>query len=272
MQAGHGRSPWRRASRLPTAIAGGILILLGSPLLGSGPASQQILGISDTAASTHATSHPIVARRLDTIRPDPIPHARLARPVAPPVDSLTGYQWPIRGARITLPFGPTPWGSWVVDGALFHDGVDLATFCGDRITAAHAGTVLAAGRHYDDFLGWVGDLTAYTARLDAKHLWSNLPNVVVIDDGNGYRSIYAHFERLVVAAGDTVRPGQLLGFEGMTGHATGCHLHYGLFSPDAWATFGNVPAAIDHMLLPTEELARIDPLLVLPPPASAGIH
>jgi murein DD-endopeptidase MepM/ murein hydrolase activator NlpD len=247
-----------------------MLILFGSPLLGPGPASQQILGVSDLVASTRETERPPIAPQADPGRTASI-SARRARPVAPPVESLTGYQWPIPGARITLPFGPTPWGSWLVDGVLFHDGIDLATFCGDRVTAAHAGTVLAAGRHYDDFLGWVGDLTAYTARLDAKHLWSNLPNVVVIDDGNGYRSIYAHFEKLVVAVGDTVRAGQLLGFEGMTGHATGCHLHYGIFSPNARTTFGNVPAAIDHMLLPTEELARVDPLLVLPPPASAGI-
>src|SRR4029077_15819663 len=135
--------------------------------------------------------------------------------------------------------------SWIVAGSLFHDGIDLATFCGDRITAAHAGTVLAAGRHSDAFLGWVGALTPYPARLDQKHLWSALPIVVVIDDGNGYRSIYAHFESLKVTPGQAVRAGQLLGYEGATGHATGCHLHYGLFSPDTADTFRNVPAAID---------------------------
>ena len=135
------------------------------------------------------------------VRRDPM-RADRSGPSAPPVASLSGYVWPIAHPRLTLPFGPTGFGSWLVDGQLFHDGVDLATFCGDRIDAAHAGTVLAAGRHYDEFMGWLGDLGPYVQRLDAKQLWTTLPIIVVIDDGNGYRSIYAHFSRIVVKAGE----------------------------------------------------------------------
>ena len=80
-------------------------------------------------------------------------------------------------------------------------------------------------------MGWIGDLSKYYARLDAKKLWITLPIVVVIDDGNGYRSVYAHFGKIVVKKGQTVRPATLLGYEGRTGRASGCHLHYGLFSP-----------------------------------------
>ena len=146
--------------------------------------------------------------------------------------------------------------------------MDLATFCGDRIVAAHAGTVVAAGRHYDSQMGWIGDLGPYFARLDAKSLWVTLPIVVVIDDGNGYRSIYAHFEKIIVERGQTVEAGQLIGYEGRTGHASGCHLHYGLFSPQETARFGIDPAVAGHMKLPAWEIARIDPLLVLPPRAA----
>ena len=109
-------------------------------------------------------------------------------PVLLPAAALTGYRWPLAHGRITLPFGPTPWGTRVVDGKLFHDGIDLATFCGDRVVAAHAGKVIAVGRHFDDAMGWVGDLRPYYRRLDAKHLWYELPIVVVVADGNGYRS------------------------------------------------------------------------------------
>ena len=182
---------------------------------------------------------------------------------APP-ESLTGYQWPLPNGRLTLPFGPSPWGSRIVDGEKFHDGVDLATFCGDRIVAAHSGTVLAAGRRYDRLVGWVGDLQPYLDRLDAKQLYSTLPIVVVIDDGNGYRSVYAHFGKIAVKKGESVEAGQLLGYEGMTGRASGCHLHYGLFSPLETATFGIDKAVVKRMKLPDREIARIDPMLVLP--------
>src|SRR3954468_1534874 len=75
---------------------------------------------------------------------------------APAIDTLTGYRWPIANARLTLPFGPTPWGGWIVEGDKFHDGIDLATFCGDKVYSAHDGVVLAAGRRYDDQMGWIG--------------------------------------------------------------------------------------------------------------------
>ena len=178
--------------------------------------------------------------------------------------SLTGYVWPIAHPRLTLPFGPTPWGSFLVEGDRFHDGVDIATFCGDRIMATHDGTVIAASRHFDKLLGWVGDLGPYFRRLDRNHLWLELPLVVVIDDGNGYRSVYAHFDRIKVHTGQVVHAGQLLGFEGATGHATGCHLHYGLFSPVETATFRLRGDIAKRMKLPRLELARVDPLDVLP--------
>jgi murein DD-endopeptidase MepM/ murein hydrolase activator NlpD len=189
---------------------------------------------------------------------------------APALDTLEGYRWPLAHPRLTLPFGPTPWGSRLVDGQTFHDGVDLATFCNDKVLAAHAGTVLAAGRHYDDVMGWIGSLRPYYNRLDRMGIWRQLPIVIVVDDGNGYRSMYAHMWKITVKAGDTVKAGQVMGFEGMTGRASGCHLHYGLFSPQETATFRIKPDVAKRMKLPKEEIARVDPLLVLPP--RAGIN
>lgn len=178
--------------------------------------------------------------------------------------ALTGYAWPLAKSRVTLPFGATDWGTWRVDGELFHDGVDIASFCGDYVLAAHDGTVLAAGVHFDDYLGWQGDLSRYYHRNDQKRLWDDLPITVVIDDGNGYRSIYAHFYELTVKVGQKVKAGEMIGYEGMSGHATGCHLHYGLFSPLEAATIPLDPAIASHMLLPPTETARVNPLLVLP--------
>lgn len=248
---------------LPSSPAGGVEGLQGAPLgLSDVQAAAIPAGASQAPAALvpATTSVPIddggAATDKRAIRSnDP-------RPL--PASWLSGYQSPLPHGRITLPFGPSKWGSRVVHGEPFHDGLDLATFCGDRIVAAHSGVVLAAGRHYDTRMGWIGDLKPYLDRLEAKSLWSTLPIVVVIDDGNGYRSIYAHLSRTEVKAGDVVTAGDLLGYEGMTGRASGCHLHYGLFSPAETYAFGIDPGVVERMLLPAWQIARVDPQLVLP--------
>jgi murein DD-endopeptidase MepM/ murein hydrolase activator NlpD len=189
--------------------------------------------------------------------------------VAPPIANLTGYVWPLTRGRITLPFKAIPGGTRIKDGKLFHDGVDMATFCGDKVRAAHDGIVLAAGRHFDDFMGWIGDLGPYYRTLDKKKLWDDLPNVVVVDDGNGYWSVYAHMSQVTVKVGHVVKAGQRIGYEGRTGHASGCHVHYGLFSPYETKTFGVRADILKRLHTPTLEIARIDPLQVLPGGAEA---
>jgi murein DD-endopeptidase MepM/ murein hydrolase activator NlpD len=187
---------------------------------------------------------------------------RYGRPI-PPSD-LTGYRWPLEGAVLTNGYGANRAGSFTVDGRRFHDGIDLATACGDPVVAAHDGTVLAAGRDYDSHIGWLGDLATYRERLDVEDLWDDLAITVVVDDGNGYRSIYAHFKSVSVTAGQRVSAGDLLGYEGRTGDATGCHLHYALFSPHETASIRLVRRVAERSHLPARAIARIDPLLVLP--------
>ena len=46
----------------------------------------------------------------------------------------------------------------------------MATFCGDHVKAAHDGQVIAAGRHFDELLGWVGDLGPYSSASIATTL------------------------------------------------------------------------------------------------------
>lgn len=266
----------RRWPRLVPLLVGVVAVAgLGSVLaanLAAGTAQRPDPDLAGAARSSASPTSSLTT--TPTVGPTPAPNAGWTRepiptptpiPTAPPISALTGYQWPLPHGRLTLPFGPSPWGSRIVDGVNFHDAVDLATFCGDRIVAAHDGIVLAASRRYDNYMGWLGDLTPYKARLDAKHLWGTLPIVVVVDDGNGYRSIYAHFSKVAVKKGDVVASGDFLGFEGMTGRASGCHLHYGLFSPLETTTFGLDPDVVKRMKLPDSQIARTDPLLVLPP-------
>jgi murein DD-endopeptidase MepM/ murein hydrolase activator NlpD len=244
----------------PTGVVDGVQ---GAPLI---PADLQAAAVQPTVPERPANVSP-GTRPASVDDGGAAEDKQAIRAIGPhplPVTWLSGYQSPLPNGRVTLPFGPSKWGSRVVNDEPFHDGLDLATFCGDRIVAAHDGVVLAAGRRYDLHMGWVGDLQPYLDRLEAKKLWSTLPIVVVIDDGNGYRSIYAHLSKAEVKKGDVVEAGDLLGYEGMTGRASGCHLHYGLFSPAETAVFGIDPGVVERMLLPPSQIARVDPQLVLP--------
>ena len=194
--------------------------------------------------------------------PDPDPSA---------LDQLTGYQWPLTNARITNGFGPGRPGSFVVDGGTFHDGIDIASFCGHAIVAAHDGVILTAGRRSEAYLGWLGDLGPFRARLDAEQGWLGQSITIVTDDLNGYRSVYAHLARTAVKAGDAVEAGDVIAYEGASGHATGCHLHFALFSPLETRTLDLDPKIAAKTKLPAREVMRIDPLLVLPPPEDAAI-
>lgn len=208
---------------------------------------------------------------MDQVATDP-PIDRSVAPTGPRDPSqLTGYEWPIRNARITNAFGKGYPGSFVIDGVTAHDGIDIASFCWAQITAAHDGTVLVAGRHDEGFVGWIGDLTPYRTKVDAASSWGGHAIVIVIDDGNGYRSVYVHLARVNVKAGDVVKAGDSIGWEGETGKATGCHLHYSIFSPEETASWQLDPATQKQSLLPSREIARIDPIEVLPPPATVGI-
>jgi murein DD-endopeptidase MepM/ murein hydrolase activator NlpD len=246
------------------AVAAIVALVAGSVLV-----SKAAIAPSPTPSPTPTPTASSSAVATPTPSPTPtaipVPTAPPGPPTPAPPSQLSGYVWPLVNARVTLPFGPSSYGDFMVNGQLFHDGVDMATKCGDNVMAAHDGVVLTAGRDYADFMGWLGDLTLYKNHFARLALKEDLPVVIVIDDGDGYRSIYAHERSDVkVKVGQHVKAGQVIGYEGATGNATGCHVHFGLYSPLETATFANLPIymKVDH--LPATETARIDPLLVLP--------
>jgi murein DD-endopeptidase MepM/ murein hydrolase activator NlpD len=51
-------------------------------------------------------------------------------------------------------------------------------------------------------------------------------NAVEIDHGQGMTTLYAHASELLVTPGEKVSEGQVIGLAGMTGRATGPHLHF----------------------------------------------
>ena len=60
------------------------------------------------------------------------------------------------------------------------------------------------------------------------------------DDGHRYDSLYAHMSSFVVQAGQTVEKGQLIGYVGATGAATGPHCHFEMYYNNALISARNV--------------------------------
>jgi LysM repeat protein len=84
-----------------------------------------------------------------------------------------------------------------------HLGIDIAAFVGDAVYASDNGVVVFAG-------------------------WSTggYGNMVMIDHGNGYQTVYGHMSAVAVGCGQSVYQGQYIGAAGSTGNSTGPHLHF----------------------------------------------
>lgn len=95
-----------------------------------------------------------------------------------------------------------------------HSGVDFGAPIGTPIKASLAGTVLATGNT---------DI--------AKGCYSYGKWVMIIH-GNGINTLYAHLSTIDVEKGQSVETGQVIGLSGMTGYATGPHLHYGVYATE----------------------------------------
>lgn len=113
------------------------------------------------------------------------------------------FEWPERGSvLVTQEFGPTVFQA-------FHRGLDMAYYtphCGGPIYAAGDGVVLEDGRP----LAQYGD-TAIG---------------VVIGHSQRLQTGYWHLSNEIVTVGQQVQVGDLIGYEGLTGMATDCHLHF----------------------------------------------
>lgn len=113
--------------------------------------------------------------------------------------SATPSIWPVNGF-VTSSFGGrnSPFGT----GRQFHKGLDISNRPGTPIVATAQGTVTQAG-------------------VDGAYGIS-----VEVDHGGGIVTKYGHMSRCSVSNGQWVRRGQVIGQVGMTGRATGPHLHY----------------------------------------------
>jgi murein DD-endopeptidase MepM/ murein hydrolase activator NlpD len=128
------------------------------------------------------------------------------------------FVWPVKG-RISGRFGAQRIYQGVPGS--YHSGLDIAPGDGAAYVAPADGVVVLAAEKPFTLEGYL----------------------LIVDHGMGLTSAFLHSSRLAVRKGDRVRQGQLLGYVGATGRASGPHLHWGLKWDDA----------------------RLDPLLFLPP-------
>ncbi len=133
----------------------------------------------------------------------------MASPTSPLPDALKGYRWPVRGGMVGEYYDWAADGHFVIDGRRVHAGLVITWFEGALVKAAHGGTVVSAGREWEREIGYDGSLDEVYARL--KRRGEQPTQGIVIDDGNGYRSVYSGLQDLRVAAGDTVKPGTIIG-------------------------------------------------------------
>ncbi len=165
--------------------------------------ATQVSELDDTSAAAEAALEELVrekqaeeeARRAAARRA-----AQLAGVSLPPEPGAPGQlAWPVSGP-ITSPFGMRM--HPVYGRPILHAGIDIGVPQGTTIGAAADGRVIVAG--------YQGDCG----------------NMVALDHRGGLSTIYCHMSQIFVGVGQDVQRGQAIGAVGMTGDATGPHLHF----------------------------------------------
>ncbi len=125
-------------------------------------------------------------------------------------------EYVVKGTRLksgmTAAYGSGEW-MWPVPGytyvsrwmSSYHKGADICAPYGTPIYAADSGVVVTAGYHY------------------------SYGNYVIIDHGNGWRTLYGHMSALGCSVGQAVQRGQVIGYVGSTGNSTGNHCHFEMY-------------------------------------------
>jgi hypothetical protein len=119
-------------------------------------------------------------------------------------NSVDGYINPVEGHSINSAYGARR--HPVYGDMRFHTGVDIAANAGTPVRAVKSGTVTKISANQKPYSGF--------------------GNVVIIDHGDGYQTVYAHLSQFACKVGDSVQQGQVIGYVGSTGTSTGNHLHF----------------------------------------------
>ena len=126
--------------------------------------------------------------------------------------NLSTFLWPTEGGVVSG-FGPRV--HPILGYRRLHNGADIGGACNNPIYAAQSGKVIKTGT---GFSGGSGN----NVRVDHGTI-----------DGKNIQTAYLHMTRFVVAVGQQVDKGDLIGYVGSTGLSTACHLHLTLYKNGA---------------------------------------
>lgn len=126
-----------------------------------------------------------------------------------------GYRvlrWPLDSVKITQYFGNTTFARAGGYSGRGHNGIDLRASIGTPVRAALGGRVVGVGN------------------TDTVCPGASYGKWVLVEHGNGLSTLYAHFSLIKVSEGQTVNTGEIIGYSGDTGYATGPHLHFTVYA------------------------------------------
>lgn len=143
-----------------------------------------------------------------TVAAAPVEHAEniVASPInsdapKPFVAASSRWQWPVEG-QVISPYGPQPSGT-------INEGITISAAEGDPIRAALPGEVAFVGQDVRDY-----------------------GNMVILRHEDGTLSSYSHARSIIVAKGDKIADGALLGYVGRSGGAKAAQLHFAVREGD----------------------------------------
>ncbi len=123
--------------------------------------------------------------------------------------------WPLDLVRVTQSFGDTAFSRGGAYNGKGHNGVDFAASIGTPLKAALSGVVVGTGN------------------TDSVRGCYSFGKWVMIKHVNGLSTMYGHLSQIGVSTGQSVSTGQVIGYSGETGYATGPHLHFGVYVSSA---------------------------------------
>lgn len=121
-------------------------------------------------------------------------------------------RWPLDSVFVTQQFGKTSdSGRLYTSGT--HDGVDFRAAVGTPVRAALSGVVM--------------EINTGAVQNCQYGKW------VLVKHNNGLATLYAHLSQIAVQKGEAVATGEVIGYAGSTGYATGPHLHFTVYLSEA---------------------------------------